>query len=151
MKTKTQYAKERLSPLWQKKRLQIMERDAFACIECEEKEKTLNVHHSYYITGRKPWEYPNWSLVTLCEDCHKFKHEGERTDEFSDDGCLEPWECYVSWIEKHSPLPTLEDSWYLMAEFCQMLKEAMPSQAKFIEDKLVELRLEIISKRNSFK
>ena len=35
----------------------------------------LNVHHTYYIEGRKPWEYDNETLVTLCEDCHKKRHE----------------------------------------------------------------------------
>ena len=38
--------------------------------------KGLNVHHTYYIKGHKPWEYENDSLVTLCEDCHRKRHEG---------------------------------------------------------------------------
>lgn len=37
--------------------------------------KGLNIHHTYYIEGRKPWEYENEALVTLCEDCHKKRHE----------------------------------------------------------------------------
>ena len=37
--------------------------------------KGLNIHHNYYIHGRKPWEYPNDALVTLCEICHKKRHE----------------------------------------------------------------------------
>lgn len=36
--------------------------------------KGLNIHHNYYIRGKKPWEYPNDALVTLCEDCHKKRH-----------------------------------------------------------------------------
>lgn len=40
--------------------------------------KGLNVHHTYYIKGCKPWEYENDSLVTLCEDCHKKRHETSR-------------------------------------------------------------------------
>ena len=38
--------------------------------------KGLNVHHTYYVKGHKPWEYENDALVTLCEDCHKKRHEG---------------------------------------------------------------------------
>lgn len=34
----------------------------------------LNVHHKYYITGRKPWEYDNNVLVTLCNECHSKIH-----------------------------------------------------------------------------
>ena len=37
----------------------------------------LHVHHKYYILGRKPWEYPNDCLITLCSDCHeKLHHDG---------------------------------------------------------------------------
>lgn len=58
------------SPEWQKKRLQIMERDEFTCQKCDAREKTLNVHHKIYHKGRKPWQYEDRELVTLCEDCH---------------------------------------------------------------------------------
>jgi 5-methylcytosine-specific restriction endonuclease McrA len=59
------------SPLWQRKRLEIMERDNFKCCDCQSDDKTLNVHHKYYIYGKKPWEYADGILITLCEDCHK--------------------------------------------------------------------------------
>ena len=49
-----------------------MERDKFRCVACDTDSNTLlNVHHGYYVTGAKPWEYPDDSLWTLCEDCHK--------------------------------------------------------------------------------
>ena len=62
-------------PRWQKKRLKIMERDNFTCQKCSDKETTLNVHHKYYDKDKKPWEYQNGSLVTLCKDCHLTEHE----------------------------------------------------------------------------
>ena len=37
--------------------------------------KGLNIHHTYYIEGKKPWEYEDEALETLCEDCHKKRHE----------------------------------------------------------------------------
>lgn len=40
--------------------------------------KGLNIHHTYYTKECKPWEYENDSLVTLCEDCHKKRHENTR-------------------------------------------------------------------------
>ena len=40
--------------------------------------KGLNIHHTYYTRECKPWEYENDSLVTLCEDCHKKRHENTR-------------------------------------------------------------------------
>jgi hypothetical protein len=57
-------------PKWQRKRLEILEAANFECGHCGSKEKTLHVHHKYYKKGLKPWEYPNTSLLCLCEECH---------------------------------------------------------------------------------
>ena len=35
----------------------------------------LNVHHKYYVKGKTPWEYKDDALITLCENCHKKRHE----------------------------------------------------------------------------
>ncbi|HEY5590661.1 MAG TPA: HNH endonuclease [Paludibacter sp.] len=59
------------SPKWQKKRLEILERDEFTCIDCGSSDKNLQVHHTIYINDRNPWEYENFQLITLCEDCHE--------------------------------------------------------------------------------
>jgi len=64
---KSKYA----DPRWQRKRLEVMQRDGFACICCKEDKETLNVHHSYYVAGRDLWEYPTTTLFTLCHKCHK--------------------------------------------------------------------------------
>jgi 5-methylcytosine-specific restriction endonuclease McrA len=64
------YAEKLKDPRWQRKRLEIMERDGFSCLHCGEHEKTLHVHHSYYVSGREPWDYPGFALLTLCEPCH---------------------------------------------------------------------------------
>jgi len=76
----SKYQEQRLDPRWQKKRLEIMQRDGFACLHCGDEQTTLNVHHSYYIKSRMPWEYPNFSLLTLCKNCHKRMHEREGGD-----------------------------------------------------------------------
>lgn len=62
------------SPKWQKKRLEIMQRDKYTCQCCGEKEKMLNVHHKEYISGKKVWEYENDNFITLCENCHERRH-----------------------------------------------------------------------------
>ena len=59
-----------LDPRWQRKRLEILERDRFRCTECGADDRTLHVHHTYYEKGKKPWEYPAESLLSLCKDCH---------------------------------------------------------------------------------
>lgn len=65
------YSEKLRDPRWQKKRLEIMNRDDFRCQACQSKEKTLNVHHRFYRKGKAPWEYENSELVTFCEDCHQ--------------------------------------------------------------------------------
>ena len=57
-------------PHWQKKRLEIFERDKWTCQLCGDKETTLHVHHKKYIKDKNPWEINNKYLITLCEDCH---------------------------------------------------------------------------------
>lgn len=64
------YGEQLKSPHWQAKRLRILERDKFTCKMCGSKEKTLHVHHGYYESRKKVWEYEDSTLHTLCEDCH---------------------------------------------------------------------------------
>ncbi len=47
-----------------------MERDKFTCSHCHDQERTLNVHHKYYVQGRLAWDYPDTAFITLCEGCH---------------------------------------------------------------------------------
>ncbi len=84
------YAELLRHPEWQKKRLKIMERDRFKCRDCHDKDTTLNVHHSHYRKGAKPWEYPDDSLLCLCETCHMKRHA--TTDEIKAMvGVLDKW------------------------------------------------------------
>ena len=57
-------------PKWQKKRLEIFERDDYTCCDCKSKDNQLSVHHGYYELGLKMWEYDNDTLWTLCKGCH---------------------------------------------------------------------------------
>jgi len=68
------YSEQLKSPMWQKKRLKVMERDNFECKCCGNKENTLNVHHYKYKNNVMAWEYPDSILITLCEKCHEFTH-----------------------------------------------------------------------------
>lgn len=73
------YAEKLKDPRWQKKRLEIMERDKFRCQCCISKEKTLHVHHLTYGKGKQPWDYPDSNFVTLCEECHE-EAESNKTE-----------------------------------------------------------------------
>lgn len=65
------YKKLLLDPRWQKKRVEILQRDEFMCQCCYSTDKTLHVHHLIYFPDHSPWEYENHHLITLCENCHK--------------------------------------------------------------------------------
>jgi 5-methylcytosine-specific restriction endonuclease McrA len=64
------YAEKLKDPRWQKKRLEIFNRDSFTCQCCKSTTDTLNVHHLAYERNKDPWEYEDLALVTLCEHCH---------------------------------------------------------------------------------
>jgi hypothetical protein len=64
------YAEQLKDPRWQKKRLEVMEREGFKCQTCEAEHKTLHAHHLCYHKGMKPWEYALEDLSCLCEECH---------------------------------------------------------------------------------
>jgi hypothetical protein len=58
-------------PRWQKKRLEIMQRDEFKCSRCNRDDVTLSVHHRIYRKKCEPWEYGDEDLTTLCKPCHE--------------------------------------------------------------------------------
>ena len=69
------YSEKLKDPRWQKKRLEIFERDNWACFDCGDETATLHVHHLEYIKEKNPWDYNNEFLITLCENCHKTETE----------------------------------------------------------------------------
>ena len=62
------YSEKLKHPKWQRKRLEIMQRDGFKCKLCQDDETTLHVHHLSY--SKEPWDTDQHDLVTLCENCH---------------------------------------------------------------------------------
>jgi hypothetical protein len=71
----TTYSEKLKNPKWQKRRLEIFDRDEWMCQICGTEKITLHVHHKYYEKNKEPWEYDEDALVTLCEDCHQMETE----------------------------------------------------------------------------
>jgi len=67
------YAEKLLDPRWQKKRLEILERDGWQCQYCGDTKTTLHVHHHFYDKTGDPWEMASHLLVTLCAPCHEYE------------------------------------------------------------------------------
>ena len=76
-----EYAQKLKDPRWQKKRLEILNRDEWTCQLCGSTTDTLAVHHKRYLIDTEPWDYPNKLLITLCETCHEAEKEGEESND----------------------------------------------------------------------
>jgi len=72
------YYQKLKDPRWQKKRLEVFERDGFACSFCQNDETELQAHHLSYEFGKDPWDYPEEELMTLCKDCHRQISGGQK-------------------------------------------------------------------------
>ena len=70
----SKYSEKLKDPRWQKKRLEILERDDWKCQRCEDEKETLHVHHTKYIKEQEPWEYEDFQYITLCSSCHEVEH-----------------------------------------------------------------------------
>lgn len=81
MKPQSKYSEKLRDPRWQKKRLEIMERDTFSCQRCGDTKSTLNVHHLWYEPKTEPWDYNEECFITLCEDCHTEETECRKNEE----------------------------------------------------------------------
>jgi hypothetical protein len=81
MSDKRTYSEKLRDPRWQKRRLEIMQRDKFSCRKCCDDTSTLNVHHRWYERGKEPWESTDECLVTLCERCHAAETEERQAEE----------------------------------------------------------------------
>ncbi len=88
-KKMSKYSDQLRNPRWQRKRLQIFERDGWKCCLCGDENSELHVHHTYYAKGKRPWEYPNEDLVTYCNHCHTKRHFWEDSI-----GIVVPWVVY---------------------------------------------------------
>lgn len=78
----TTYSKNLQHPNWQKKRLEILNRDNFICKLCGDTETTLHIHHLKYIDFNKPENINNDYLITYCEDCHRIVENIKKANTF---------------------------------------------------------------------
>lgn len=63
------YLEKLRDPRWQKKRLEILNRDDFRCTVCGDTETELHIHHEEY--SGDPWDASTDKLRSLCKYCHK--------------------------------------------------------------------------------
>jgi len=66
------YSEKLKDPRWQKKRLEIFQRDQWMCTICGDDKNTLHVHHLKYCG--EPWDVDDSFIKTVCESCHTEEH-----------------------------------------------------------------------------
>lgn len=76
--TRNWYGDQLKKPEWQRKRLEVFQRDEWTCTYCGDKTEELHVHHLEY--RGKPWEAEINKLRTACCDCHKMISHFDFTD-----------------------------------------------------------------------
>jgi hypothetical protein len=77
------YSEKLKNPEWQKKRLEVLNRDNLTCQLCFDEKTELHVHHKKYIKGKEPWDIPTSNLQTLCKHCHGLIEWHKQHPEFS--------------------------------------------------------------------
>jgi hypothetical protein len=71
------YSEKLRDPRWQRRRLEKLQANDFACECCGDPESTLHVHHRLYRKGADPWDYADNELAVLCEVCHAEDHQAK--------------------------------------------------------------------------
>ncbi len=71
------YSEKLKDPRWQMKRLEVLNAAGWKCEDCGARDKTLHVHHCYYIRTQEPWDHGLDLLMSLCADCHEFRQGRE--------------------------------------------------------------------------
>lgn len=62
------YTEKLKNPKWQKRRLEILDRDNWECQLCGDKETEFHVHHKIY--NKEPWDALDEHLTSYCKHCH---------------------------------------------------------------------------------
>lgn len=75
------YAEKLKDPRWQKKRLEVLNRDGFQCRFCGDDKTELQVHHITYYSDVEPWDYHHSDLYTLCKYCHEKEGDFRKSTE----------------------------------------------------------------------
>jgi len=142
----TTYSDKLKSARWQRKRLAILSRDEFSCINCGDDKSQLQVHHTYYIPNVDPWEYEDESLITLCESCHEIftkitKEIKINIGSVTDNNCLESLNEIIKLVSQFNPYYV--DSVLLFSQFLResdhasilAINSCMKTFIEYIKDK----------------
>jgi 5-methylcytosine-specific restriction endonuclease McrA len=82
----------------------------------EQNSVILNVHHKYYIKDKKPWEYKNEALITVCSKCHTDIHNSEKIIIYDNENFVNPITVEKCW--KCNGTGYLDQFHYFMSGIC---------------------------------
>ena len=64
------------------------------CNRCHRRNCNWEVHHIRYDLSRLPWEYEDWELELLCDECHTKHHQREKPIKDCSKSCSQWQELY---------------------------------------------------------
>lgn len=133
------YSEKLQSPLWQRKRLEILQRDGWSCLNCGSTNNTLHVHHKKYEYNREPWDYPNENFETLCKFCHKNQHEPKPVCQLIGEVVQKPITVFTLMDEQ---IKELQEK--LKDELPDELMDDVMRNIMFLQKKRIELKKSLI-------
>lgn len=124
--TKEEYRAKLRDPRWQRKRLEILQRDGFKCRICEESKLELQIHHLKY--SENPWEGEDKHKVTLCKQCHRrqkfYKEIMELIDDYVQEIPDEVFAVQLGWLVKTLESVVKETSTYEIKSPAKVVEQA---------------------------
>ena len=78
--TTLSYHQQLRDPRWKEFALKLKKESNWRCEECRKAQGIveLSIHHTYYVSGMKLWEYPRCLLKCLCMSCHTERQSVEQ-------------------------------------------------------------------------
>lgn len=71
------YNKYLKSPEWRTLRKQVLKRDSYRCVDCDDYAIPLQVHHIHY-DGVESMTFTTEQCVSVCHSCHAIRHGRDR-------------------------------------------------------------------------
>ena len=74
------YYQQLKTPEWKKFSVSLKEESGWKCEHCgkPQGDVELTIHHTYYVSNMRLWEYPRCLLMCLCQPCHLKRQEIEQ-------------------------------------------------------------------------
>lgn len=136
------YSEKLKDPRWQKKRLEILERDNYTCRFCGDTTSILSVHHFRY--EGEPWDVDNIDLISVCNKCHQEEHFEINYYKKLFLECLEKEGGSVIYKSLYNTCKNINDLNFPLSSFFKIIENSTAIDHGFF-NKIIDIYIESIS------